>query len=174
MMRTIATTMLGLALLAAGPQASAFGFGMRHGGGPGFAGSPMGPGGGPGGMPLRILVSRLTPEQRQQVRQILVNNRTEIRSIADQLHQAHEALGDKMFASGALTDADVAPFVQKIATLHQKLLENGTKVMLQVRAVATPEQLADAAQAKAKLAKMHEDMRSLVGDSFEDEAPGPE
>ena len=164
-MRTIFTaTMLGLALLTAVPRASAFG--MR--GGPGFFGGPgkhgphAGPGG-PGGMPLRLLLAQMTREQRAQVRQILIADRGRQRDTVRQLHAAHEALADKLFAGGTLSQADIAPEVQKIAALHQQLLEHGTGVMLQVRAVATPEQLAKAAAAKQKIEQLHGEIRTLLG-----------
>ena len=169
-MRTILTvTMLGLALLTAVPQASAFG--MR--GGPGLFGGRGGHhggpgGGGPGGMPLRLLLAQLTPEQRTQVRQILIADRGQMRDTARQLRAAHEALADKLFAGGTLTQADVAPEVQKIAALHQQLVEHGTSVMLQVRAIATPEQLAKAAVAKQKLEQLHGEIRALLAE------PSPE
>ena len=164
-MRTILTvTTLGLALLTAVPQASAFG--MR--GGPGFFGARGGPhggpgGGGPGGMPLRLLIAQLNPDQRAQVRQILIADRGTMRDTARQLRAAHEALADKLFAGGTLAQADVAPDVQKIAALHQQLVEHGTSVMLQVRAIATPEQLAKAAAAKQKLDELHGEIRALFG-----------
>lgn len=166
-MRTILmTTMLGLALLAVAPQASAFGFRGGHG----FFRGPGGPGGsgGPAGMPLRLLLRELTADQRAQVRQILVADRGSIRDTLKQLHAAHEELADKMFAPGTVTQADVDPIVQKIAALHQQLLDHGTKVMLQVRAIATPDQLAKAAATKQKLDQLHEQIGALLGNSDQD------
>ena len=65
-MRTMVTTLLvGLSLLTAAPQASAFG---RHGG-PGFFRGPGGPGGGPGHearLPLRLLVQHGRLRQSHQ------------------------------------------------------------------------------------------------------------
>lgn len=160
--------LLGLSLMAAVPHASAFG--LRGGGGPGFFGGGGGAGGagGPAGMPLRILLHELNPSQRAQVRQILIANRGQMRDTLKALHDAHEALVSKMFAAGPLTDADVEPMVQKIAQLHQQLLENGAKVMLQVRAVASPDQLAKAATTKQKLDDLHAQMRDLFGDAADD------
>ena len=114
-------------------------------------------------MPLRLLIAQLTPEQRTQVRQMLIADRGRMRDTARQLHAAHEALADKLFAGGTLTQADVAPDVQKIAALHQQLVEHGTSVMLQVRASATPEQLAKAAAAKQKIDQLHDEIRTLLG-----------
>jgi Spy/CpxP family protein refolding chaperone len=171
-MRTMVTTLLvGLSLLAAAPQASAFG---RHGG-PGFfpgPGGPGGPGGGPGGE-LRLLVRQMTPEQRKQVRDVLMADRDARRDILTQLRAAHEALGDKTLAAGTVGDADVAPLVDKIAGLHKQLLQQGTKAMLQVRAIATPEQLAQAASTKQRLDQLRDEMDKLIGrpSDGDDDAP---
>ena len=164
-MRTILTiAAIGVALMGSVSPAGAFG--MRRGpeffsaaGGPG---GPHGPGG-PAGMPLRLLIHQMTPDQRRQVREMLIADRGTRRDTLQQLRDAHEALADKMFVAGKLTDADVAPLVAKIGELHQQLLQHGTKVMLQVRAVATPDQLAKAAATKAKIDQLHDEMRALLG-----------
>ena len=155
-MRTTMITMLfGLALLAPAPYASAFGPG-----GGGFGGRGHG---GPGGMPLRILLAQMDAGQRAQVRQILIADRGTMRDTVTQLHQAQQALADKMFAAGDLTQADVEPQLQKIAALHQQLLEHGASIMLKVRAIAKPEQLAKAAQTKQQMDQLHAQMRALLG-----------
>ena len=160
-MRTILTMLLGLSLVAAAPQAwgfGPFGGGRFFGGGGGGGGH----GGGPG-MPLRLVLKQMSPAQRQQVRQIFVTERGTMRDTLKQLHDAHQALADKMLGPGPLTQADIDPYVQKIATLHQQLLQNGTAVMLKVRAVATPQQLANAATAKQKIEQLHAELATLLG-----------
>ena len=175
MRTTVTRAVLGLTLLAATPQA--FAFGMR--GGPGFhagrGGGPGGPGGpgAPGGPPMRLLVKELSPEQRREVRQILMADRDTRRDVLKQLREAHEALADKMFAAGPLGEADVAPLVERVATLHRQLVEHGAKVMLQVRAVATPEQLAKAAATKAKLDSLRDQIHDLLGEPDDNDDPPP-
>jgi Spy/CpxP family protein refolding chaperone len=169
-MRTIlTTTILGLSLLVAAPHAwgGPFGGGRFFGGG-GGGGGPHG--GGPG-MPLRLVLTQMTPAQRQQVRQILVADRSAMRDTLTQLHDAHDALANKMLGPGPVSQADIDPLVQKIAALHQQLLEHGTQVMLQVRAVASPEQLANAAAAKTKIDQLHAELRTLLGKSSDDPIP---
>ena len=166
-MRLFTTTVLGLALLVTAPHAMAFGM---HGG-PAFMASPGGPGrhgpGGPGG-PLRLLLAQMSPDQRKQVRDILAADRGSMRDTLKALHDAHQALADKLFASGPVTAADLQPQVQKIAQLHQQLLDHGTQVMLKVRAVATADQLAKAAATKQKLDQLRDQMHSLVGGADEE------
>jgi hypothetical protein len=172
-MRTILTAAaVALAVFAPAPGASAFG--MR-GGAPMHLGA--GGHGGPGrppGMPLRLLISQMTPAQRREARQILIADRGERRETAEALRAAHEALADKMFAPGPLTEADIAPEVAKIAALHQQLLDHGTRVMLKVRAIATPEQLATAARTKEKLAALRKELDALMGPPSPDDVDSPE
>jgi hypothetical protein len=158
-MRTLIATLVGVALLAAAPHAEAFG---PHGGGRFLMRGPGGPGG-PGGPPFRLLLAQMTPAQRVQARQILRADRDEMRGIVRTLHEAHEALADKTLAAGTVTAADLTPETQKIAALHQQLLDHGVQVMLKVRALATPEQLAKAAASKQKLDSLHDQIRALLG-----------
>src|SRR5262249_45343333 len=151
------STMVALMLLTVTVQAWAFGMGGRAG-----FGGPAGHGGGHG-MPLRLLVRQLSPDQRQQVRQILAAERGDVRDTLKQLHAAHDALADTMLGPGTVTAADVASQEQTIATLHQQLLDHGTKVMLQVRAIATPDQLAKAAASKKQLDQLRAQIQTILG-----------
>ena len=166
-MRTlIAAIVAGATLLAGVSHADAFG----GRGGRVFMRAPGGPGG-PGGPPYRLLVAQMTTAQRVEVRQILRADRDEMREIVKALRDAHEALADKTFAAGPLTAADLQPETQKIAALHQQLVDHGAQVMLKIRAIATPEQLAKAAAAKQKLDGLHDEMRQLLGEPFDAELP---
>ena len=162
-MRTIIALIVGAALLGAAPHAEAFG----DRGGHGFMRGP----GGPGGPPFRLLIAQMTPAQRIQVRQVLRADRAEMRQIVKALHEAHEALADRSLAAGNVTAADLAPQTQRVVALHQQLVDHGVQVMLKVRAIATPEQLAKAATTKQKLDALRDEMRALIGEPFEAEAP---
>jgi Spy/CpxP family protein refolding chaperone len=159
----VTTLLVGLSLLTAAPQAWAFG---RHGG-PGFfrGRGPGGPGG-PGGearLPLRLLVQQMTPDQRRQVREVLMADRGARHDLMTQLRDAHEALSDKMLATGAVGEADVAPLLDKIAGLQRQLLQQGAKAMLQIRSIATPEQLAQASATKQRVDQLQDEMGKLLG-----------
>lgn len=156
-MRTVLAMLFGTALVAAAPCAHAFGPG---GGGP-FMRGHGGPDG-PGGPPFRLLVAQMSPDQRVQVRQILRDERVQMRQIMKALHDAHEELADKSLAPGALTAADLAPTTQKIAAIHQQLLDHGVQVMLKIRALASPDQLAKAQATKQKLDALRAEMRTLL------------
>jgi heavy-metal resistance protein len=157
-MRTFLAMLFGATLVAAAPCAQAFG--GPDGGGP-FGHGRGGPGG-PGGPPFRLLVAQMTPDQRVQVRQILRAERVQMRQIMKALHDAHEELADKSLAPGPLSAADLAPTTQKIAALHQQLLDQGVQVMLKIRALASPDELAKAQATKQKLDDLRAQMKSLL------------
>jgi Spy/CpxP family protein refolding chaperone len=176
-MRTILMAVtLGVAVLVGAPDASAFGMGHGFFGGPGGPGPHGGPGGhgGPAGMPLRLLLAQMTPAQLQQVRTIFLADRDERHAAAEKLRSAHEALADKMFSTGPVTAGDVAPLLENIGALHQQLLDHGTSVMLKVRALATPEQIAKAADTKKQLDALHAQIDALLGHVAFDDDDQPE
>lgn len=78
---------------------------------------------------------------------------------------------DRALATGPLTAEDVAPQTEKIVKLHQQLLDHGVQVMLKIRALATPEQLAKAQATKQKVDALHEQLRNLLGEPDDEEPP---
>jgi len=151
-----------------GGHGPGIGPGMGYGpGGPGgcmMGGSPMGMG--PGRMlPVLLHNADLTPEQRSKVRDIMRSHGATFRKVFGELRAAHEALGEKMFAAGPLSEAEVREQLGKTSALRQKLTEEGAKVMLEVRAVLTPEQLAKMDKTRKRLEELRKEMAELLGDS---------
>ena len=167
MRRTLLTTIATGILLAAGLQgAHAFGHG-----GPGSCGRPhmmMGMGGGPGMMPLPMLLSVMTPEQRAQLGDIMKVEKPAMRTLFEKLRTAHEDLADRIFAPGKLTAADVDSQVKKIASLRDQLMQQALATTFKVRGMLTPEQLAEAAKKKDRLRELGQEMRTLLPEPDED------
>ena len=152
-------------------------FGMRGGKpGPHFAGGPGGHmrggfGGGPGmghgpGRMLPILLKHadLTPEQQGKVNKIMESHRPAFRRLFEQLHEAHEALGDRMFSKAEISDGDLDADINKVMDLRGELMREGTQVMLEVRRILTPEQLEKVASTRKRLDEWRSEMRDLFGD----------
>jgi Spy/CpxP family protein refolding chaperone len=70
---------------------------------------------------------------------------------------------NKLFSTGKLQEADLAPDVQQISQLRNQLAEEGLKVVLEIRGVLTPEQLAKASQLKSQMESLHSQIRNLWG-----------
>jgi len=111
-----------------------------------------GPLGGPGlGMMLPMVLrgADLTPEQEVRVREILKAHSQNFRTVWGQLRAVQEEVADRLFAPGSVQAEDLAVQLQRIVQLRQQTLQEGIKVLLEVRALLTPEQLAKAAKLKA-------------------------
>jgi Spy/CpxP family protein refolding chaperone len=112
-------------------------------------------------LPLLLRGANLTADQKSQVQQIMANHRATFRDLFGQLRAAQDQMANKLFSAGRLQEADLAPQVQQIAQLRNQLADEGLKVVLEIRGVLTPEQLAKASQLKSQMQSLHSQMRSL-------------
>jgi Spy/CpxP family protein refolding chaperone len=132
-------------------------------------GGEMGPGGhwgrGQGGglgLELYLRTLNLTDPQRAQIKTILSQQREASMALFKQLHSEKDALSSKFFAPGALQTADLEPDLQKLAATQQQLLEQRIQTAVAIRNVLNPGQLAQAAQLKAQIQALHEQMHTLL------------
>jgi Spy/CpxP family protein refolding chaperone len=114
-------------------------------------------------LPLLLRGANLTSDQKAQVREIMANHRETFRNLFSQLRIAQDQMANKLFSAGRLQQTDLAPQIQQIAQLRNQLAEEGLKVVLEIRDILTPEQLAKASQLKAQMQSLHSQMRSLWG-----------
>ena len=155
--RIVTVAMVGMLLGTAGLSgpAGAQGMGPEMGRG--------GPWGRDGGMALPFLIrsANLTPEQETKVRGILSAHRTATRNALEQLRRAQDELADKLLAAGPVQTPDIQPQLQQIGQLREQLLQDSAQIALEVRTVLTPEQLAKAAQVKARMKQLQAEMHHL-------------
>jgi periplasmic protein CpxP/Spy len=119
---------------------------------------------GRGDMLLRLLYKvGLTDTQKAQVKDILAAHRPTLQSLRGQLQTIREEIADKLLGPGTVQEADLLPFAQEAHRLREQLAQEWFKVMLAVRDILTPEQLAQAAQLKDQLRTLRHEMRSLLG-----------
>ena len=130
-------------------------------------GPPQGRGPRPGwgnglmlGVPLHTL--NLTPDQQTQVKSILSTYRASARPIVEQLRQAQGGLGDRLLVPGQLQAADMQAQLQQISQLRTQLLQLSAQATLDVRSLLTPDQLATAAQTRAKMKDLRSQMHQLL------------
>ena len=114
-------------------------------------------------LPLLLRGANLTADQKSQVQQIMTTHRGGFRDLFSQLRAAQDQMANKLFSTERLQEADLAPQVQQIAQLRNQLAEEGLKVVLEIRGVLTPEQLAKASQLKSQMQSLHSQMRGLWG-----------
>ena len=114
-------------------------------------------------LPLLIHSAGLSESQQAQVRQIIGNHRTQLRALREQLRAAETQLGDKLVAMTPVTGADLAPLTQQVNQARSNLAHEWTQVVMEIRGILKPEQLAKAAQNRQKLNQLREEMRTVLG-----------
>jgi protein CpxP len=114
-------------------------------------------------LPLLLRGAHLTADQKSQVQQIMANHRATFRELFSRLRTSQDQMANKLFSTGKLQEADLAPDVQQISQLRNQLAEEGLKVVLEIRGVLTPEQLAKASQLKSQMESLHSQIRNLWG-----------
>jgi periplasmic protein CpxP/Spy len=112
-------------------------------------------------LPMLLRGANLTPDQKAQVQQIMANHRGRFRDLFAKLRATQDQMANKLFSAERLQEADLAPQVQEISQLRNQLTEQGLRVVLEIRGVLTPEQLAKASQLKSQMDSLHSQMRSL-------------
>jgi hypothetical protein len=121
---------------------------------------------GRGGMLLRLLYKvGLTDDQKAQVKQILANHRTTLRSLRSQLQTNREQISDLLLGASPLTsdDPQLQSLAQTATDLHRKIAHEWLQAMVEVRAILRPDQLAQAAQLQDQLRTLRQEMHSLLG-----------
>jgi len=122
-------------------------------------------------LPLLLKGIGLTPEQTQQVQQIIASHRGTLQSLFGQLQAANAELANKLITPEEVKATDLAPQVQRITELREQLLLAGLQAVLEVRRVLTPEQRAKAVQLKEQLQALHQTMSRLSGEKTTLTAP---
>jgi Spy/CpxP family protein refolding chaperone len=123
--------------------------------------APHGGWGGGEGMELLHSVS-LTDAQKEQAHAIEKAAWASSKPIMEQLRSVHEQRATAMLSSGAVTAEALQPMVAQEESLRSQLDAIRLNTELQIRALLTPEQLAQAAATHAKLTALHEQEHAVV------------
>jgi len=114
-------------------------------------------------LPVLLKEIGLTPEQTQQVQQIIASHRETLQSLFSQLQAANVALANKLIVPEEINAEQLAPQVQRITELREQLLLEGLQAFLEVRSVLTPEQRVKAVQLKEQLQALRQTTSGLLG-----------
>ena len=102
-------------------------------------------------LPMILRGVNLTFEQDLRIQEIMVAHRPTFQRLNKQLQAAHKEMADKLFAPGEVRPDDLTVLAQRITQLRGQQFQEGLKIMLQIRAVLTHEQLVKAAEVKQRL-----------------------
>lgn len=104
----------------------------------------------------------LTDAQRTQLRQITQAERARTAATRQQLRAIRQEIGDKLASTESVTSSELGALQQKADQLRQQLETQRLTTALQVRALLTPAQLAQSAQAHQQLATLRAQARSVL------------
>ncbi|MHB8420830.1 MAG: periplasmic heavy metal sensor [Myxococcales bacterium] len=127
------------------------------------------------GLRLLLRAANLTPDQRNEVHDIMKSCHPQIRQLHEQMRALHEQIADKLTGAAPVTLADLAPLQQQLESLRSQMEQQHLKTALQIRALLTPAQLAQVASMHQKVRALHQQERELLGppEGPEGEPPPP-
>jgi Spy/CpxP family protein refolding chaperone len=123
---------------------------------------PMGPGFHHGGGMEFLHGITLTDAQKAQMKSIHQSGWAQMKSIMTQMRSVHEQMVNRMLAAGEVTAEALSPLVQQEESLRNQMDAIHLSETLQMRAVLTPEQLAQAASTHAKLETLHQQEHAVM------------
>jgi len=166
LLASFAAGLLVAAPASAEPSMSGMGMSHAHGG----MGHHMDAMGGDSHFMTLLRSANLTPQQHAQMRQILKNEKAQMKSINESFHALHEQIADKLLAPGNVTAADLAPLEQKANRYQEQIGRNMIDTAIAIRSILTPEQISRLAQVHQQLQSLHEQIHNILGSDADDSA----
>lgn len=112
-----------------------------------------------GGMGLMALRAVLQPNQREQVKAIFKGEKQTLESLHQQLHEARQALVDKLLSS---KQAEVSTEVSRLKQAEAAMTDEHVKIAFKIRSLFSPEQLAKASKIRTSLRDLRKQERALL------------
>jgi len=104
----------------------------------------------------------LTDAQKAQLKEIHQAGWKQMKPIMTQMRSIHEQMVNRMLAAGEVTPEALSPLVQQEESLRNQMDAIHLSQTLQMRALLTPEQLAQAASTHAKLETLHQQEHAVM------------
>ena len=105
----------------------------------------------------------LSDAQKSQMKTIEQAGWAQAKPTMEQVRAVHEQIMARLLAPGSVSEADLAPLVTQEEQLRNQLDQLKLSSGLQMRAVLTPAQLADAAAKHTELVSLHDQERAIDG-----------
>jgi Spy/CpxP family protein refolding chaperone len=104
----------------------------------------------------------LTDAQKPQIHQIIQASWTAIGPLEQQIHALRQQVSDQLASTATIGSADLTPLQQQISQLQEQVDQQRLEAALQVRALLTSAQLAQAAQVHQQLTALRGQMRNVL------------
>jgi Spy/CpxP family protein refolding chaperone len=102
----------------------------------------------------------LTPQQRQAILSLVKADRTKLQLLHERLHQAREALIEKLLSPDA--KIDVSQQLAELKSAQAAMIDERVTIALKARKMLTAQQLKNAAAFHSKLQTLHEQEAALL------------
>ena len=126
---------------------------------------PGGPGGegfeGMHGMHMLLKAANLTPDQKNQVHDLMKATRMQNKGTFKQIHALQEQIADKLAGTAPVNENDLNALQSQILQLKGQLAQQSMKTAVQIRTLLTPAQLSKVADMHVKMKALHEQERQL-------------
>jgi periplasmic protein CpxP/Spy len=123
---------------------------------------------GRGGGDLSFLTGvQLTDAQKEQVHQLFHASHAQIGPLEQQIRSLHQQIENQLASTGSVDQAQLTSLEQQADQLRAQVDQQRLEIALQVRALLTPAQLAQAAQVHQQLQSLHAQMKSVLSQSQE-------
>jgi periplasmic protein CpxP/Spy len=118
---------------------------------------------GPGRGDLSFLAGvQLTAPQKQQVHQLVHASYAQIGPLEKQMRSLNGQIADTLASTASVDQAQLSSLQQQVEQLRGQIDQQRLSTALQVRAVLTPAQLAQAAQVHQQLQSLHQQIRTVL------------
>jgi Spy/CpxP family protein refolding chaperone len=104
----------------------------------------------------------LTDTQRSQIETIHQTNWAAAKPLMQQLRATEEQITAALLASGSVNSSQLAALQSTASSLHAQLDQQRLSTEIQVRALLTSAQVAQAASTHTQMQSLHEQMHSLM------------
>jgi Spy/CpxP family protein refolding chaperone len=113
----------------------------------------------------------LTDSQKQEIHQLLRANHAAVRPLEQQRHGVLKQISDQLASTASVDATQLSGLQQQAEQIQSQIDSQRLSTALQIRALLTPDQLAQAAQVHQQLASLHAQMKSLIGQPGGTESP---
>jgi Spy/CpxP family protein refolding chaperone len=113
----------------------------------------------------------LTDAQKTQIHQLLRAGFAQVRPLEQQRRALVGQISDQLASTAAVDAAQLTSLQQQAEQLRTQIDAQRLATALQIRALLTPDQLAQSAQVHQQLAALHAQMRSLLGQTGGEGSP---
>jgi Spy/CpxP family protein refolding chaperone len=124
-------------------------------------------------MPMILHSANLTSAQHTQIHQIVKSQFATLKPLFQQLRSGRQAVTAKYLSAGSVSASDLTPLVEANEKTRSQIDQAFLQTALQIRAVLTPQQIAQAGSIASQMQALHAQMHALMSKGGAQPMDGP-